>query len=145
MKVEDLTWNATGTTLYAVENLYDDEEEEAQKSDEPGTLTKAKGVRLWIYTQTGTISTVCDKRLNSLEEEIEAIETLPSDNDTLLFHFSGHENLTFGVMDVQTCQIVQKEIPTNYYVYERGDPPVYKDRVRSYNNVRSLAWISCQP
>jgi hypothetical protein len=142
VKLEDLTWNATGTTLFAVENLY---EEVAQAGDEKETLTKAKGVRLWNYTQTGTISTVCDTRLNSLEEEIEAIETLPGDNDTLLFHFGGHENLTFGIMDVQKCQIVRKEIPTSYYVYERGDPPVYKDRVRSYNNVRSLAWIACQP
>ena len=144
VKIEDLTWNATGTTLYAVENLYDDEEEEAQKSDEPGTLTKAKGVRLWAYTQTGTISTVCDKDMNSLEEEIEAMETLPGDNDTLLFHFSGHENLTFGIMDVQTCQIVQKEIPTSYYAIER-EPKNNYFGVRNYNNIKSLAWIACQP
>ncbi|MEK8020507.1 MAG: hypothetical protein VSS75_026885, partial [Candidatus Parabeggiatoa sp.] len=61
------------------------------------------------------------------------------------FHFSGHDNLTFGVLDVQTCQIVRKEIPTNYYVKERGDPAVYKGRVRSYNNVKSFAWFSCAP
>ena len=140
-QIADLTWNATGTTLYVIENLY---EEETQESDGSEMLTKAKGIRLWTYTQSGKISTVCDNHLNSLGETIEAVETLPGDNDTLLVHFGGHENLMFGVIDISTCQIAQKEILTNYYAIER-EPKNNYFGVRNYNNVKSLAWIACQP
>ncbi len=141
IQIKDITWNEAGTTLYVVENLY---EEEIQKSDGQKTPIKAKGVRLWTYSQSGEISTVCDNHLNSLGEEIEAMTTLPSDNDTLLVHFGGHENLMFGVIDIPSCQIVQKEILTNYYAIEREPKDNYLG-VRSYNNVKSLAWIACQP
>ncbi len=145
VQIEDITWNQAGTLLYAVENLQH-EETLPDSFDENSPKSAITGARLWAYhISDGAISTVCDKRMSSLGEEIEALETLPNDNDTLLFHFSGHDNLTFGVLDVQTCQIVRKEIPTNYYVEERGDPAVYKDRVRSYNNVKSFAWFSCAP
>ncbi|RKZ49790.1 MAG: hypothetical protein DRR16_11345 [Candidatus Parabeggiatoa sp. nov. 3] len=145
VEIEDITWNQAGTLLYAIANLTD-EESLPDSFDENRPKSAITGARLWAYhISDGAISTVCDKRMSSLGEEIEALGTLPNDNDTLLFHFSGHDNLTFGVLDVQTCQIVRKEIPTNYYVEERGDPPVYKGRVRSYNNVRSFAWLSCMP
>jgi len=138
IKIEDLTWNTSGTILYVLENLY---EKATQDNDESAAK---KGIRLWTYTQSGKINTVCDSRLNSLGEEIEAVTTLPSDNDTLLVHFSGHENLMFGVIDIPTCQIIQKEIPTNYYAIER-EPKNNFFGVRNYNNVKSLAWIACQP
>ncbi len=65
-------------------------------------------------------STLCDDFMGSLKE-VEAMETLP--NDDLILGFHGSHNLTFGILNVQSCNLtVKKEITT------------------SYNDVEGIAW-----
>ena len=108
-EVEDLTWNTSGTMLFGVENVKNNPD---------------AGVKLLAY-DGNTLITVCEELTQSLEIEIEALDTLP--DDTLLFGLHGKTSLPLGVIDVETCKIVsEQEIST------------------SYNDVEGIAWPNCQ-
>lgn len=98
LEIEDLTWNIAGTILYAVANLDQIAIIWAYKPDEEAE---------------NAVSTVCNNLINSLGTEVVAMETQP--DDRLLLGFRGKDNLTFGVIDVQTCEITaQMETPSDY-------------------------------
>ncbi len=130
-EVEDLTWNTAGTILYGVENLHED-----HKPDSHGPLDHEGGQALLAYTlstdalstdtlSTGILEEICQPLISSLEQEIEALDTLP--DGTLIFGFHGNTGLTLGVIDVTTCQIIaEEEISTDY------------------NDVEGIAWPNCQ-
>jgi len=128
IEVEDITWNTAGTILYGVENLHDGHNPDSHGAPEDSAtqdLDFDKGVRLWAYEpSSGTMNTLCDDFMGSLKE-VEAMETLPNDNLILGFH--GSHNLTFGIINVQSCNLtVKKEITT------------------SYNDVEGISWPNCQ-
>ncbi len=120
-EVEDLTWNTAGTILYGVENLHGNHD-----PDSHDPLDHEGGQALLAYTpSTGILEKKCQSLINSLEQEIEALDTLP--DDTLILGFHGNTDLTLGVIDVTTCQIIaEEEISTNY------------------NDVEGIAWPNCQ-
>ena len=94
-EIEDITWNATGTILYGVENVKNNPD---------------KGMKLLAY-EGNTVTTICKELTSSLE--IEALDTLP--DDTLIFGLHGRNSLPLGVIDVANCQIVAKtKIATGY-------------------------------
>ncbi|MEK8019256.1 MAG: fibrinogen-like YCDxxxxGGGW domain-containing protein [Candidatus Parabeggiatoa sp.] len=85
--VEDLTWDSTGTWLYAVENN-----------------------RIWM-SDGKTVKKACD----NFPEEIEALEMLP--DGKLLLGIHGNRNiLPFQAINVETCEIVFRAgLPTRNY------------------------------
>jgi len=124
VEVEDITWNTAGTILYGVENLHGGHNPDGHGAPEDSAnedLDFDEGIRLWAYNlSSGTMNTLCDDFMDSLME-VEAMETLPDDSLVLGFH--GGNNLTFGVINVQSCQMtVKKELTT------------------PYNDVEGIAW-----
>ncbi|EDN70261.1 hypothetical protein BGP_1685 [Beggiatoa sp. PS] len=110
IEVEDMTWNTAGTILYGVENLHGGHNPDGHGAPEDSAdedLDFDEGVRLWAYNfGSGTMNTLCDDFMGSLKE-VEAMETLP--DDSLILGFHGSNNLTFGVVNTQTCQMTMKE------------------------------------
>jgi secreted trypsin-like serine protease len=124
IEVEDITWNTAGMILYGVENLHNGHNPDSHGASEDSfdkDLDFDKGVRLWAYyLGNGGINTLCDDFMGSLTE-IEAMETLP--DDSLIFGFHGSHTLTFGVVNVPTCQMAMKTELTT-----------------PYNDVEGIAW-----
>jgi hypothetical protein len=122
-KIEDITWNNTGTIIYGVENLY--EKQDSDKDNTDGNQLEFKGARLFAYDASEeSVSVLCDELMGSLKTEVTALET--QTDDRLLLGFRGKENLTFGVIDVQTCEMTaQMEAPSDY------------------SDIKSIAWPDC--
>ncbi len=106
------------------------------KPDSHGPLDNEGGQALLAYTlstdtlstdtlSTGILEEICQPLISSLEQEIEALDTLP--DGTLIFGFHGNTGLTLGVIDVTTCQIIAKE-----------------EIATDYNDVEGIAWPNCQ-
>jgi len=114
IEIEDITWNNAGTIIYGVENLY-----EKQDSDEPPEF---KGARLFAYDdRSKSVSVVCNELMVALKTEVAALDTLP--DNTLLFGFRKNASLSFGVIDVERCEMMMEvEIPSDY------------------NGMKSMAW-----
>jgi RHS repeat-associated protein len=109
-----LTWNTSGTTLYATAN------------DQRNAST------LWAYTADGW-QVVCE----GLPQKVEALETLP--NDLLVYGFENDTQLGIHTLDVETCQTLDNaRIETPYYDIEgiawptHDCPPSNLEALRTY-------------
>jgi RHS repeat-associated protein len=109
-----LTWNTSGTTLYATAN------------DQPNAST------LWAYTADGW-QVVCE----GLPQKVEALETLP--NDLLVYGFENDSQLGIHTLDLETCQTLDNaRIETPYYDIEgiawptQACPPSNLEALRTY-------------
>ncbi|MDY6992370.1 MAG: hypothetical protein SVR94_07160 [Pseudomonadota bacterium] len=112
-EIEDLTWDASGDTLYGVQNKHNTTDVDSQAD--------VGGVLLWQYTPaTGTVTTLCDEFLATVPE-IEALEALTADE--LMFGLHNQKQLLIGSFDPITCQV--NDIKT-------VDTP--------YDDVEGLAW-----
>jgi len=105
-EMEDLTWNPSGTTLYAVQNVHSIHVDPDREKD-PGQ----GGVKVWAYyPETDEVELKCEFP-NS--PEIEALETLSE--DTLLFGYHGRGTMVLGQLKVSSCQVqIDREIATPY-------------------------------
>jgi len=109
-----LTWNTSGTTLYATAN------------DRPNAST------LWGYTADGW-QVVCE----GLPQKVEALETLP--NGLLVYGFENDAQLGIHTFDVETCQTLDNaRIQTPYYDIEgiawptQACPPSNLEALKTY-------------
>jgi hypothetical protein len=99
-KVNDLTWNLGGTILYGIGRVL-------YKNQFPDNTHTQPVDKLWTYNASeGTVSTVCDNLMDSLDN-VKALETLL--DDTLLLGSTKNEKLIFWTLDVQTCNIIRRE------------------------------------
>ncbi|BAP56696.1 hypothetical protein THII_2399 [Thioploca ingrica] len=99
IKIEDISWNTSGTILYGIEN-------EKQNS------------RLWAYFKNdNSVRPICEELISSLNAQVSALETSP--NDDLILGFKADKDLAFSIIKIQaegqTCQLLQSgKITTEY-------------------------------
>jgi hypothetical protein len=116
-EIEDLTWNISGTKLYAVENLHGN-----HNVDSHGPIDFEDGIRLLSYDGVA-VQAVCPQVIGKGIKEIEALEMLT--DELLLFGYHSHNNLEIVVLELNPCNvIVEKKIPV------------------PYNDIEGLAWPS---
>ncbi len=93
-EIEGITWNESGTTLYAVQNVH--------KGHDPDSHGLDGNVRVLAYD--GSEVTACE--LDGVKE-IEALDTLPDDN--LIIGYHEHDKLVIGVLNFESCSITHEE------------------------------------
>jgi subtilisin family serine protease len=112
-EIEDITWNESGTTLYAVQNVHGGHDPDSHSDG---------GVRVLAYDIDTDVITTCE--LDEVKE-IEALDTLPNDN--LIIGYYEHDKLVIGVLSFKPplpCSITHtEEIPS------------------PYNDVEGIAWF----
>jgi hypothetical protein len=99
IKIEDISWNTSGTILYGIEN-------EKQNS------------RLWAYFKNdNSVRPICEELISSLNAQVSALETSP--NDDLILGFKADKDLAFSIIKIQaedqTCQLLQSGKMTTEY------------------------------
>ena len=99
-EIEGITWNESGTTLYAVQNVHGGHDPDSHGLD--------GNVRVLAYD--GSEITTCE--LDGVKE-IEALDTLPNDN--LIIGYHEHDKLVIGVLNFGSCSIThEEEISSSY-------------------------------
>lgn len=99
IKIEDISWNTSGTILYGIENT-------------------EQNSRLWAYFKNdNSVRPICEELISSLNAQVSALETSP--NDDLILGFKADKDLAFSIIKIQaedqTCQLLQSGKMTTEY------------------------------